>query len=200
MPTEEAIPQKVEQLKGMIDEISTESFRIQAMADMLKSKLQNRAENVIGLVTDGAPNSLNAAIFILTWRIQRPLDSNKRLSWIKIPLPKILRLTDDIISDIESLFTNTPPIAVIKVDGVEVGQYHIAPVNKSLTFDATASWDEDGEIVSYEWDFGDGTPIATQTTVPHVYEVKGTYRIILTVTDNGSPAETATDWVELAVL
>lgn len=53
------------------------------------------------------------------------------------------------------------------------------------TFDASASSDDHG-IVSYTWDFGDGSaPVtATSPTTAHVYTAAGTYTITLVVTDN----------------
>lgn len=51
-------------------------------------------------------------------------------------------------------------------------------------FDGTMSADPDGEIVAYEWDFGDGSDGATDGTVPHTFDVEGTYRVTLTVTDD----------------
>ena len=200
MATQETIIEKLEQLQDLIDEIPAEAFRAPRVADFLKGKLKHRVDNAIALVSNGSPNALNTATFILTWRVRRPLDANKRFSWVKEPLPIILRLIDAIISDIESLFTNTPPVAVIKIDGVDVGQYFGAPVNVALEFDASFSWDEDGEIVGYEWVFGDATPLSNEMTVSHTYLMAGTYRIVLTVTDNGSPAETSTDWVEITVM
>ena len=56
---------------------------------------------------------------------------------------------------------------------------------ETITFDASASYDPDGSIVSYQWDFGDGN-ITTVTTsiITHAYEDCGDYTVTLTVTDN----------------
>ncbi|MCC5843272.1 MAG: S8 family serine peptidase [Verrucomicrobia bacterium] len=52
-----------------------------------------------------------------------------------------------------------------------------------VQFDAADSFDSDGSIVSYAWDFGDGfTGSGMQT--PHSYPVPGVYDVTLTVTDN----------------
>ncbi len=57
-------------------------------------------------------------------------------------------------------------------------------------FDGTASFDTDGTLVSYLWDFGDGTS-ASGAEVLHSYTEAGTYLVTLTVTDN--EGLTATD-------
>jgi len=52
-----------------------------------------------------------------------------------------------------------------------------------VMFDGSASFDRDGEVISYEWDFGDGND-GEGMSVDHTYEEYGTYEITLTVTDN----------------
>jgi PKD repeat protein len=58
-------------------------------------------------------------------------------------------------------------------------------VNQTITFDASSSYDPDGQIVSYEWDFGDGTN-GTEEIVNHSYSSPGNYTVNLTVTDDDS--------------
>lgn len=50
-------------------------------------------------------------------------------------------------------------------------------------FDASPSTDVDGTIVSYTWDFGDGTQ-ATGESVDHTFQNAQTYAVTLTVTDD----------------
>lgn len=57
------------------------------------------------------------------------------------------------------------------------------PRDYPVRFDASASYDEDGKIVSYAWDFGDGT-IADGVVVEHVFPAQRVeYTVVLTVTD-----------------
>ena len=61
------------------------------------------------------------------------------------------------------------------------GPYH-GEVGGDITFDAQQSYDSEGTIVSYLWDFGDGTT-AEGTQVSHTYDQCGIYPVTLTVTD-----------------
>ncbi len=51
--------------------------------------------------------------------------------------------------------------------------------------------DADGEIVSYEWDFGDGTK-GSGKDVSHTYSSPGEYRAVVTVTDDDGMTASAT--------
>jgi len=67
------------------------------------------------------------------------------------------------------------PEAVVEFD-------QITYVDETIDFDASKSVD-DGEIVSYKWDFGNGI-YGNGTVVSHSYSKEGTYQVILDVTDN----------------
>ena len=70
---------------------------------------------------------------------------------------------------------NAPPVAAAGDDK------HIG-VGEETVFDASASKDPDGGIVSYDWDFGDGTK-ASGIEVAHTYEKPGSYTAKLVVRD-----------------
>jgi PKD repeat protein len=65
-------------------------------------------------------------------------------------------------------------------------------VNEKVIFDASASFDSGGIIVSYSWDFGDGsTPITLPEAVTnHTYTLEGNYTVTLKVTDDGGLSDT----------
>ena len=54
-----------------------------------------------------------------------------------------------------------------------------------LQFYGDGSWDEDGNIVNYTWDFGDGTFSYDENPI-HIFTTNGTYDVILTVRDNNN--------------
>lgn len=61
----------------------------------------------------------------------------------------------------------------------------------TVTFDAAGSSDPDGDALTYEWDFGDGSPRATGARASHRYEQAGTYMATLRVSDNRGATGTA---------
>jgi len=76
------------------------------------------------------------------------------------------------------------------------GQDQTVSVGEAVAFDAGGSTDNIG-IVSYEWDFGDGTT-GTGITAIHTHISSGTYTVTLTVKD--AAGNTATDTVTITVL
>ncbi len=78
---------------------------------------------------------------------------------------------------------NQPPTAAFTADP----QSGDAPLE--VSFDASASADSDGSIVSYDWDFGDGGT-GTGVTAEHTFTAAGNYAVVLTVTDDGNLQDT----------
>lgn len=65
-------------------------------------------------------------------------------------------------------------------------------VGQAITFNASESYDLDGNITSYEWDFGDGNITTTSNPIiTHSYLENGTYTIKLVVIDNDGYNSTA---------
>lgn len=72
----------------------------------------------------------------------------------------------------------------------------ITPTNprasQELTFDASGSTDaETPTALTYDWDFGDGTPHSTAKVAKHTYTTGGTKNVVLTVTDPQGLTDTA---------
>ncbi|HEV2826383.1 MAG TPA: PKD domain-containing protein, partial [Pyrinomonadaceae bacterium] len=63
-------------------------------------------------------------------------------------------------------------------------------IAQNVAFSAAASFDPDGSITSYAWNFGDGGT-GSGVTPTHAYAAAGTYNISLTVTDNLGAQATA---------
>ena len=69
----------------------------------------------------------------------------------------------------------------------------------TVDFDGSLSSDDNDDIVSYSWDFGDGS-FASGTTTTHVYINAGMYTAALTVTDGEGLIDTATVVIEVVAL
>ncbi len=80
---------------------------------------------------------------------------------------------------------NYPPTAVIAANPTN-GYIPLA-----VAFSADQSSDSDGTIVSYSWNFGDGTS-ASSVSVSKTYQTAGTYQVTLTVTDNDGATSAST--------
>jgi PKD repeat protein len=72
--------------------------------------------------------------------------------------------------------------------------------NETVTFDALASQDPDGTIVSYMWDFGDGNVTTVNTAViSHFFSVGGNYDVNLTVTDDDGLNDSVVHMITIGV-
>jgi len=83
-----------------------------------------------------------------------------------------------------------PPVADVNVPSN-------ASANQIIVFNASGSYDIDGVIVSYQWDFGDGTT-GSGVSPEHVYENPGEYTATLVITDNNGNTYSKTMTVNIA--
>ncbi len=95
-----------------------------------------------------------------------------------------------------------PYLEVIYADSAPVALFTHSPsypvANDTVTFNASASYDPDGYITIYSWNFDDGN--ATTVTAPiieHMYAAYGNYTVTLTVTDNDGLNNSCTEVVEV---
>ena len=84
----------------------------------------------------------------------------------------------------DACLSNQPPAAL-------AGAPRAGEVGAPIAFDAGASFDSDGWIQEYRWDFGDGS-IGEGRTVEHAYQSAGNYLVTLTVTDNCGESDFST--------
>lgn len=83
------------------------------------------------------------------------------------------------------LISNAPPTAVANA----TPQQGAVPLD--VSFSGQSSYDSDGSIVRYRWDYGDGWT-GEGATVIHTYAKPGTYTATLTITDDQGDVSHAT--------
>lgn len=85
--------------------------------------------------------------------------------------------------------TNHPPIA-------DAGKALAGPEGRNIQFDGSASYDPEGDGLTYAWDFGDGTT-GSGPQPTHQYADNGSYAVTLTVTDEFEASSVANVQVEV---
>jgi PKD repeat protein len=98
----------------------------------------------------------------------------------------VLRVTDDegvansTAETIQKVKINHAPVAKLIAEDTTVA---LNTTQSVARFDGSKSYDPDGRIVAYEWDFGDGKK-AFDIKPEHAYEKPGKYAVKLTVVDD----------------
>ncbi len=85
---------------------------------------------------------------------------------------------------------NEPPVAI-------AGGPYFGKKGWPVYFYGNSSYDFDGTIVEYEWDFGDGSPKEYGMVVDHIYSAAGLYDVTLKVTDNDGAMDNDTTYAEI---
>lgn len=76
------------------------------------------------------------------------------------------------------------------------GGPYTGTVGSAINFNGSGSFDSNGSIVSYSWNFGDGTS-ANTVNPTHSYSLSGTFNVSLTVTDNNNATHTASTTAQI---
>ena len=74
-----------------------------------------------------------------------------------------------------------------------------AAVGQTVSFDASASRDADGTILSYDWNWGDGET-GTGALASHAWARPGTFTVTQTVTDDGGRTDSASSSITVSPL
>jgi hypothetical protein len=130
----------------------------------------------------------------------RDTDGNIMLAISEQPGRVIGFVDEDTLRDYYIVFEDNLRLANNMIDWFSgpVANFTCSPIDpfvgETVTFDASGSYDPDGTIASYAWNFGDETPIETtnQSTTWHTYTAGGPCAVTLTVTDDDGLTDTAT--------
>ena len=104
------------------------------------------------------------------------------------------------VTAIDSDGVKTTSSRTITVTATLIASFTYSPpssnVGQTVSFSASASGGE--QPYSYSWSFGDGST-GTESTATHIYSSTGTFTVVLTVNDSGSPQQTATSQQSIIV-
>ena len=79
-----------------------------------------------------------------------------------------------------------------------IASFTVMTEGLTVIVDGSASFDPDGTVVAWSWDWGDGWT-GSGSNASHVYEMAGEYGITLTVLDNSGLTGSTTEWVYLTM-
>ena len=94
--------------------------------------------------------------------------------------------------EVDIVYRNQAPTASLDATYGGFGQQ--VKVNSIAFFDAGASSDPDGDVLEFEWDFGDGST-SSLLRPNHQYNSIGNYTVTLTVRDPSNESSMAQTWV-----
>jgi PKD repeat protein len=142
--------------------------------DIMDVHFYDASHNLIG-VHMGVPSGSIAKV------VWQGLEMGTTYSWYAIADDSVKQTSSPTwsfsTSSLESnLESNLPPVAHAG------GPYRGFP-GEEIAFDGSKSYDPDGNITSWLWDFGDGNQSRGERAT-HAYKNPGTYSITLTVTDD----------------
>ncbi len=132
------------------------------------------------------------------WIITR--SSVKANEWIQIDVTDIVLKSTGMVEfklhcsglnrnlSVDEVISNLELVIYSNGNGIPVANFVANPVTGeaplSVDFDATAAFDSDGQLVGYEWDFGDNSYSGAGAWANHLYIDEGIYTAKLTVTDD----------------
>ncbi|MEO8105864.1 MAG: PKD domain-containing protein [Actinomycetes bacterium] len=97
----------------------------------------------------------------------------------------------------KGLFLSTQP-SVQAPNNSPTAAFTQTCVGLSCSFDGTSSTDADGTVVSYSWDFGDGSTVVAGAKPNYNFVAGNSYPVTLTVTDNDGSSNSITTNVVVA--
>lgn len=121
--------------------------------------------------------------FVFTWNTTSVATGNYTMKAVAGPLTGEIDVADNVYIDGNVKVMN-PPVAAFTFSPA------VALTNDTVIFNSSPSASERGIIVSFRWDFGDGTLHADGAVATHSFADDGTYTVTLTVTDGDGLTDT----------
>lgn len=170
------------------------------------SLLPNGTKLYIANITENSLSVIDVASETLTTTIPLP-PANVNSFWV-VATPDsqkvyVINETNNFVTEIDTLSDTVSDSfngvagdfrdLVISPDPAPVASFTATPqlAGSPTSFDASASLSPIGTIVSYAWDFGDGTTVTTASSlINHTYTHAGNFTVTLTVTNSAGTSTT----------
>ena len=136
------------------------------------------AQNWINyMVLDASDNLISDNTFISDagGPVEFAVDNDGNINYISIYTGEVLKI----------VYTggNVAPSASISA----VPTSGLAPL--PVFFSSNGSSDPDGDPITFSWDFGDGSPVSSDSNPSHTYTTDGSYEVTLTVSDDSGATD-----------
>jgi C1A family cysteine protease len=136
-------------------------------------------------------NTIDHCVAIVGWKDDPSIDNGgywicKNSWWSEWGLDNFFNIEYDSlrIDSSEIIWVDYNPDAFVNwLPIADLGGIYYGDVGYELMFNSSGSFDHEGEIISYEWDFVDGNH-GSGMNATHIYESQGVYSVMLTVIDN----------------
>jgi PKD repeat protein len=131
-------------------------------------------------------SDLDGTIVNRSWIINDTIIDNTKLLQYTFPDDGTYQITLEVTDDDGGISSSTRLITVLNV--APTAGFTYATENNNLTKDTPINFkdtsnDVDGEIISYEWDFGDDSS-STERHPTHSFSEDGRYKVTLTIVDD----------------
>lgn len=143
--------------------------------------LSNGTQVLVRGTTVGAPpqqsngGGLNSSLGVFAFSLSQPLAPGASTN-VQFVLGVQQTGTFRFFINVEAIANNLP--------SAMAGGPYSGPTGSPIQFNGSSSFDLEGPVDSYQWNFGDNTS-GSGPTPAHTYITAGTYTVTLTVTDNG---------------
>jgi hypothetical protein len=161
------------------------------------------APGVLGNDSDANPGDV---LMLTTTSVSGPSNGTLTISddgsFTYTPNPGFMGLDSFTYVATDGTLSSAPATVTITVNNVppvsDPGGPYLGTLDELVLFDGSGSFDPDGTIIAYVWDFGDGS-VGAGPAPTHTYAAGGIYTVTLTVTDNDGTTDTATSTVYIPV-